>query len=105
MMKRYDAIILGAGVNGLVCAAYLARAGRNVLVLGRPVAEMSEYSDGWLSETGFVFPKLTDRINRLDTRIFRDLRLAEFGLRIRPHGGTISFDQTGEPFYRDPEPL
>jgi phytoene dehydrogenase-like protein len=30
---RYDCIVIGGGHNGLVCAAYLARAGRSVLVL------------------------------------------------------------------------
>ena len=34
-MADYDAIIVGGGHNGLVCAAYLARAGRKVLVLER----------------------------------------------------------------------
>ena len=32
---RYDAIIVGGGHNGLVCAAYLAKAGKQVLVLER----------------------------------------------------------------------
>ena len=32
---RYDAIVVGAGHNGLVCAAYLAKAGRKVLVVER----------------------------------------------------------------------
>ena len=32
-MDRYDSIIIGAGHNGLVCAAYLAKAGQKVLVL------------------------------------------------------------------------
>ena len=31
--RRYDSIIVGGGHNGLVCAAYLARSGRSVLVL------------------------------------------------------------------------
>ena len=35
MAQRYDAIIVGGGHNGLVCAAYLAKAGKNVLVLER----------------------------------------------------------------------
>jgi len=32
-LQRYDAIVIGAGHNGLVCATYLARSGRNVLIL------------------------------------------------------------------------
>ena len=35
MSTKYDAIIVGGGHNGLVCAAYLAKAGKTVLVLER----------------------------------------------------------------------
>ena len=35
MATTYDAIVVGAGHNGLTCAAYLAKAGRKVLVLER----------------------------------------------------------------------
>ena len=33
MSKSYDIVIIGGGHNGLVCAAYLAKAGRKVLIL------------------------------------------------------------------------
>ncbi|MEX2204135.1 MAG: FAD-dependent oxidoreductase, partial [Actinomycetota bacterium] len=35
MAARYDAVVIGAGHNGLVAAAYLAKAGRRVFVLER----------------------------------------------------------------------
>ncbi len=35
MAQKYDAIIIGGGHNGLTCAAYLAKAGKKVLVLER----------------------------------------------------------------------
>ena len=50
-MTDYDAIIIGAGHNGLICASYLAKAGKNVLVLdarGEPggCASTREFAPG-----------------------------------------------------------
>ncbi len=50
MTQTYDAIIIGAGHNGLTCAAYLAKAGRKVLVLER------RYLIGGATVTEEIFP-------------------------------------------------
>ena len=49
-IKKYDAIIIGGGHNGLTAAAYLARAGKDVLVLER------RYVLGGAAVTEEVFP-------------------------------------------------
>ena len=62
-MTDYDAIIIGAGHNGMICASYLAKAGKNVLVLDARVvpggcASTREFAPGhhisdcaqWLSQ-------------------------------------------------------
>ena len=52
MTDHYDTIIIGAGHNGLVAAAYLAKAGKKVLVLERRVAQTIPFENqsgscGW----------------------------------------------------------
>ncbi len=81
MPNRYDAIIIGAGHNGLVTAAYLARAGRKVLVLER------RYVVGGACVTEEVFPgfkvSTAAYVNSLFRKeIVRDLRLAEHGFAL-----------------------
>src|SRR6266478_3730240 len=81
MHNSYDAIVIGAGHNGLVTACYLAREGWKVLVLER------RYLVGGACVTEEVFPgfkvSTAAYVNSLFRKeIIRDLRLAEYGLAI-----------------------
>lgn len=82
-MDRYDAIVIGAGVDGLVAATYLARAGTRVLVLeksetvGGGAVSQKRKSGAILSSEAFAEP-------RLDTQIAADLDLARYGYGIVP---------------------
>ncbi|HEX3178007.1 MAG TPA: NAD(P)/FAD-dependent oxidoreductase [Methylomirabilota bacterium] len=81
--SRYDAVIVGAGHNGLVTAAYLARAGRRVLVLER------RHVVGGACVTEEVFPGFKVSTAAYVSSLFRkeivrDLRLADYGFEILP---------------------
>ncbi|MEE9270681.1 MAG: NAD(P)/FAD-dependent oxidoreductase [Candidatus Krumholzibacteria bacterium] len=83
MAKKYDAIIVGGGHNGLVCAAYLARAGRKVLVLER------RHVLGGAAATeelypGFKFSVFSYVVSLFRPHIIRELNLAGHGLEIIP---------------------
>ena len=82
-MNTYDAIIIGAGLNGLTTAAYLAKAGKKVLVLERRGVI------GGAAATEEIFPglkfdTLTHNITGFDPRIAHELDLAQFGLQLVP---------------------
>src|SRR5262245_5739640 len=77
----YDAIILGAGHNGLVAAAYLARAGRRVLVLERRevlggACVSEETFPGYRVSTAAYVNSL------LRPEIIRDLELHRYGFEL-----------------------
>ena len=93
-MQHYDTIIIGAGHNGLVCAAYLARSGQQVLVL-----EAGE-SPGGLASTREFHPgfkaSVAHTINQFSPEIVADLNLSQHGY---PDAGkalpTIGLDTDG----------
>jgi phytoene dehydrogenase-like protein len=78
---RYDCIVIGAGHNGLTCAAYLARAGRRVLVLeaaSRPggAAGTREFAPGFRASS------CAHLLHLMPGWLLEELRLARHGLRM-----------------------
>jgi phytoene dehydrogenase-like protein len=89
MGKRYDSIVIGGGHNGLVAAAYLARAGLSTLVLER------RHVLGGAAVTeeifpGFRFSVASYVVSLLRPEIIRELDLPKHGLEILPLDGTFT---------------
>src|SRR5215218_10921139 len=77
----YDAVIIGGGHNGLVCAAYLAMAGQKVVVLERRgvvggAAVTEEFHPGFRNSVAAY------TVSLLNPKVIRDLKLHDHGLRL-----------------------
>ncbi|HMJ23149.1 MAG TPA: NAD(P)/FAD-dependent oxidoreductase [Terriglobales bacterium] len=97
--SKYDAIVIGGGHNGLTTAAYLARAGKKVLVLER------RHVLGGAAVTeevfpGFKFSVCSYVVSLLRPEIIRDLDLPRHGLEILPLDGTFTPMPSGDYLWR-----
>ena len=79
MAKRFDAIVVGAGHNGLTTAAYLAKAGRSVLVLERR-DRVGGILDTVELAPGVRAPGIVHTVGRLRKSVIHDLGLVKQGL-------------------------
>ncbi|MGH2536793.1 MAG: phytoene desaturase family protein [Candidatus Promineifilaceae bacterium] len=96
----YDAIVVGGGHNGLVCAAYLARAGKRTLVLEqRHVVGGASVSEELYP--GFKYSVFSYVVSLLRPEIIRDLALPQHGLVILPLESTLTPLPDGRFLYRD----
>jgi phytoene dehydrogenase-like protein len=98
MRSPYDCVVIGGGHNGLVCAAYLARGGRSVLVL-EAADEVGGAAVTRELAPGFRVSACAHLLYSMSRSVMNDLRLEDYGLRfvgrpaptvaLSPDGGAL----------------
>lgn len=96
-MLRYDAVVIGAGHNGLTNAAFLAKAGLNVVVL-----EKNEYIGGATVSRelhkNWKYSNCSYVCSLFRPEIYQALDLGRHGLEVVPLQGSATFRQNGDYF-------
>jgi phytoene dehydrogenase-like protein len=97
---RPDVVVIGAGHNGLIAAAYLAKAGRRVTIL-EGADQVGGILRGVQIAPGFTAPGVAHTVGRLRHSVVADLQLAEHGLELltpdvrmfapQPDGSSVTF--------------
>src|ERR1700741_3553574 len=98
--SKYDVIVIGGGHNGLTNAAYLARAGKKVLVLER------RHVLGGAAVTeevfpGFKFSVCSYVVSLMRPEIIRELDLPRHGFELLPLDGTFTPMPSGDFLWRN----
>lgn len=95
MMNNYDAIVIGAGHNGLTNAAYLAKAGLDVIVV-----EKNDYIGGAAVSRelhkGWTYSNCSYVCSMMRQALHRDLNLGRHGLILVPYLGNVNFGDDGK---------
>ena len=92
----YDAIVIGAGHNGLICASYLADAGMDVLVVDRRDKPGGLVGSELLDER-YTAPLGAHVIEGLSAHVVRDLKLHKYGLDyVKRRLDTVAIDGEGQ---------
>jgi len=99
MSQHYDVIVIGGGHNGLVNAAYLAKAGTNIVDLARRHV-LGGAAVIKKKNPGFLFSECSYVVSLLRPEIIRELDLPRHGLEILPLDGTFSPMPSGDYLWR-----
>jgi phytoene dehydrogenase-like protein len=99
--SRYDCVVVGGGHNGLVCAAYLARGGRAVLVL-EAADEVGGAAVTREFAPGFRVSACAHLLHSMSSAMMKDLRLEDHGLTFAARGmETVALSNDSEPLMLD----